>query len=94
VVLIGLLALVFIVAPDELGRSRIPEKAEEFTKRLREGKAYQFIASHIDGSDKILLVREKGTQNYYAIRVNAARVPLRENSYLFTLVEGEIVEIK
>jgi hypothetical protein len=88
-------ALTFGIAPNEFGVSRVPEDGEEFKERLKEGKVYQLIASHADGADEILLVKEKDTKSYYAIRVNAMKVGLREPPYFFTLVNGgQLVEVK
>jgi hypothetical protein len=88
-------SLTLAIAPNEFGVSRVSEDPEEFTKRLHDGKVYQLIASHVDGEDAILLVREKDTKKYYAIRVNAGKIGLREPPYFFTLVNGgQLVEVK
>lgn len=94
IALLALLTLVFIVAPDVLGVGQVPDKAEEFTRRLDAGKVYYVIASHTDGADTILLVMEKNSTNYYAIRVNSGQVPLREPGYFFTLIKGQLAELK
>lgn len=86
---------VFYVAPVELGVSRAPSGAEEFTRRLKEGNVYYVIATDdvvhgTTNSDKIVLVREAGTSSYFTIRVNIS-TPIPEQ---FTLINGLPREVK
>lgn len=92
IALLLLLLLVFIVAPFELGHGRVPDTAEEFTRRLEVGKVYRLIATEPvdDKETKILLVRDESSLDYYAIRVKIA-VPMSER---FTLIKGQPRGIK
>ena len=90
--LLVLLTLVFFVAPSELGWSRAPDRAEEFSKRLEAGKMYRVVATDAvgDKGEKVVLVKELGTSgDYRTIRVNMpGRLPEK-----FVLVDGRPVEV-
>lgn len=95
VALLILLALVLVVAPDELGVSWVPKGAEEFTRRLEKGKVYRLIAAesvnYENDGEKILLVSDEGlTRHHYAIRVKVS-IPIPER---FTLINGQPRAVK
>lgn len=83
VALVFYCVIVFLAAPQELGYSRVFPTAEEFTRRLDNGVAYQHITSSKDGVNYVLLVKETCTSNYRAIRVKTDVL-----SEYFTLIGG------
>lgn len=80
--------LVFFTSPKEFGWGHVPDKAEEFTKRLEIGVVYHLAATVKDGEDQILLLRKSQIKDFHteflAIRVKG-KVSVPE---FFTPVEG------
>ena len=85
----ALCTLAFIVAPNELGWSKVPEVGEGYERRLDAGTSYRLIASEKDGDSFVLLVQQVCTSEFRAPRVKTSVPPPQ----FFTLVQGSPVAI-
>lgn len=91
--LVLVIILVFVIAPIELGYSRISNTPESFEKRLKVGVVYEVVATikpiNATDDEKIILVRS-WLKDYRAIYVKTSD-PIPER---FTLINGQPVEVK
>jgi hypothetical protein len=85
--LISFSLAVFGGAPEEIGAGKVYRNVEKFARKLDSGVAYQLVASAENGTEKIVLLRQTGTPNFYALRVK--EVPPEH----FTLIGGKPVAI-
>ena len=77
----------FYVAPRTLGYGHVTSGTRSFDTRLDNGTTYRTVASVKSDAGYVLLVKEYGTQDFYAIRVKTVPPPL------FTLVRGNPIAI-
>ncbi len=77
----------FYLAPRVFGYGHVSPQTESFDRLLDNGGAYQETAWTKSSTGYVLLVRQFGTQNFYAIRVKTVPPPL------FTLVSGRPIAI-
>jgi hypothetical protein len=83
------LVVVFVQAPKILGAGYLPSwEDSNYTDRLSSGVLYHLVTSIPEKDRQVLFLQEKGTSNFYAIRVKAP-VPPED----FVLVKGEPVAI-